>query len=240
MPCKNRPAPAPPGFQNNPAARSAGASMHPGRHGSVGRSPPERQGTPPLPAPTQTHTPAHPDAFCLHWPAPPHPAKEGCAPGRRSAAADQTDPRTPPRSPPVLPAAGPSRPAAQQPGHLVQQLHDHVPLPGRLLRSVDALTDAQHLHLSGLLLRRPQLVQTEIYCPADLICVRAPHLLAQCLHRLYQQLTGSLGVLQLLLCLRGGLHRPKAPRIIAERAAPGCRPRRPGVGVVFQGTDLLL
>ena len=55
----------------------------------------------------------------------------------------------------------------QQMGHLVQQPHDHVPLPGGFLRRRDAPARADGLYLSGLLFLSPQRFQAEIHRPAD-------------------------------------------------------------------------
>ena len=92
---------------------------------------------------------------------------------------------------------------AQQVGHLVEQLHHHVPLAGRFLCRRDAPGSADGFHQRCLLLFCTQLFQAEIQFPADLFGAAAPHLAAQFVHGCYQQLAGSLGILQRFCILIG-------------------------------------
>ena len=82
---------------------------------------------------------------------------------------------------------------AQQPRHLVQQLHHHVPLAGGFLCRRDAPGGADILHLCGLLPLCAQLLQAEIQRPADLLGVGAAHFAAQGIHRRHQLFAGILG-----------------------------------------------
>ena len=81
----------------------------------------------------------------------------------------------------------------QQAGHLVQQLHHHVPLAGGFLCRRDAPCRADILHQPGLLFLGPQLLQAEINSPADLLRVAALHLSAQGVHGVHQLPAGVLG-----------------------------------------------
>ena len=129
---------------------------------------------------------------------------------------------------------------AQQVGHFVQQLHHHVPLPGRFLCRRDAPGRADGLDLCGLLFLGSQLLQAEIQRPADLLRVGPTHPAAQAVHRRHQQLTGLFGIGQRFPVLFGQLVLAKAPGAFCKACPPRRRIGRPGVGIVFQGTDLRL
>ena len=128
---------------------------------------------------------------------------------------------------------------AQQAGHLVQQLHHHVPLAGGFLRRRDAPCRADILHQPGLLFLGPQLLQAEINRPADLLRVAALHLSAQGVHGVHQLPAGVLGPGKILPVLVGQLVFTKALWVFGEFGPPGRRIGRPGVGIVFQRTHLL-
>ena len=125
-------------------------------------------------------------------------------------------------------------------GHFVQQLHHHVPLPGRFLCCRDAPGRADGLDLCGLLFLGSQLLQAEIQRPADLLRVGPAHPAAQAVHRRHQQLTGLFGIGQRFPVLFGQLVLAKAPGAFCKACPPRRRIGRPGVGIVFQCTDLRL
>ena len=128
----------------------------------------------------------------------------------------------------------------QQAGHLVQQAHDHVPLPGGFLGGGDAPGGAGGFHLRRLLLFGPQLFQAEIERPAHLLGVGIPELCPQRLHSAHQQGPGLFGPLEVLGILLGGRCIAEALGVLRKFRPPRRRIGRPGVGVVFEGADLLL
>ena len=128
----------------------------------------------------------------------------------------------------------------QQPRHLVQQLHHHVPLAGGFLCRRDAPGSADILHLCGLLPLCAQLLQAEIQCPADLLGVGAAHLAAQGIHRRHQLFAGVFGAGQVLGILLGQLGIAEAPGTFGKFRPPRRCIRRPCVGVVFQCADFWL
>ena len=129
---------------------------------------------------------------------------------------------------------------AQQPRHLVQQLHHHVPLAGGFLCRRDATGGADILHLRSLLPLCAQLLQAEIQRPADLLGVGAAHPAAQGIHRCHQLFAGVLGTGQVLGILLGQFGIAKAPGAFGKFCPPRRRIGRPCVGVVFQRADLRL
>ena len=129
---------------------------------------------------------------------------------------------------------------AQQPRHLVQQLHHHVPLAGGFLCRRDAPGGADILHLCGLLPLCAQLLQAEIQRPTDLFRVGAAHLAAQGVHRRHQLFAGILGAGQVQRIFLGQFGVTEAPGAFGKFCPPRCRIGRPCVGVVFQRADLRL
>ena len=129
---------------------------------------------------------------------------------------------------------------AQQPGHLVQQAHHHVPLPGGLLGGGDAPGRPQGLHLGLLGLFGPQGFQAEPQRPADLLGRGVPAAAAQGLHRPDQEGPGLVGGLQGGLLLFGQLLAAEAPGAFGKGRPPLGGFGRPGIGVVFQGAGLFL
>ena len=129
---------------------------------------------------------------------------------------------------------------AQQPRHLVQQLHHHIPLAGGFLCRRDAPGGADILHLCGLLPLCAQLLQAEIQCPADLFRVGAAHLAAQGIHRRHQLFAGILGAGQVQRIFLGQFGVTEAPGTFGKFCPPRRCIRRPCVGVVFQRADLRL
>ena len=129
---------------------------------------------------------------------------------------------------------------AQQPRHLVQQLHHHIPLAGGFLCRRDATGGADILHLCGLLLLCAQLLQAEIQRPADLLGICAAHPAAQGIHRRHQLFAGVLGTGQVLGVLLGQLGITEATGAFGKFRPPRRRIGRPCVGIVFQRTDLRL
>ena len=129
---------------------------------------------------------------------------------------------------------------AQQPRHLVQQLHHHVPLAGGFLCRRDTPGGADILHLRGLLSLCAQLLQAEIQRPADLLGVGTAHLAAQSIHRRHQLFAGVLGAGQVLGVLLGQLSIAEAPGAFGKFCPPRRSIGRPRVGVVFQCTDFRL
>ena len=129
---------------------------------------------------------------------------------------------------------------AQQPRHLVQQLHHHVPLAGGFLCRRDAPGSADILHLRGLLSLCAQLLQAEIQCPADLFRVGAAHLAAQGIHRRHQLFAGILGAGQVQRIFLGQLSIAEAPGTFGKFRPPRRCIGRPCVGIVFQRADLRL
>ena len=69
--------------------------------------------------------------------------------------------------------------AAQQTCHLVQQAHDHIPLPGGFLGGGDAPLGPDGLHLRSLSVLRTQLLQAEVEGAAHLLGVGRAELRAQ-------------------------------------------------------------
>ena len=128
----------------------------------------------------------------------------------------------------------------QQMGHLVQQPHDHVPLPGGFLRRRDAPARADGLYLSSLLFLSPQRFQAEIHRPADGLGIDPAHLGPECIHCPHEQGTGMFCPLPVAEVLFGQLLLPKALGAALELLPPGRRRGGPGVGIVFQRTNLLL
>ena len=133
---------------------------------------------------------------------------------------------------------GRDRLVPQQPGHLVQQVHHHVPLPGGLLGGGDAAGGAQGFHLLLLGLFGPQPVQAEPQRPADLFRAGLPAAAAQGLQRPHQESAGLLGVVQGLPFFFGQLAAPKAPGALGEGLPPLGGPGGPGIGVVLQRAHL--
>ena len=129
---------------------------------------------------------------------------------------------------------------AQQPRHLVQQLHHHIPLAGGFLCRRDAPSGADILHLCGLLLLCAQLLQAEIQCPADLLGVGAAHLAAQGIHRRHQLFAGVFGAGQVQRIFLGQLSIAEAPGTFGKFCPPRRCIGRPCVGVVFQRADFRL
>ena len=129
---------------------------------------------------------------------------------------------------------------AQQPRHLVQQLHHHVPLPGGFLCRRDAPGGADILHLRGLLSLCAQLLQAEIQRPADLLGVGTAHLAAQGIHRRHQLFAGVLGTGQVQRIFLGQLGVTEAPGAFGKFCPPRRSIGRPRVGVVFQRADFRL
>ena len=129
---------------------------------------------------------------------------------------------------------------AQQPRHLVQQLHHHVPLPGGFLCRRDAPGSADILHLHSLLSLCAQLLQAEIQRPADLLGVGAAHLAAQGIHRRHQLFAGVLGAGQVQRIFLGQLSIAEAPGTFGKFRPPRRCIGRPCVGVVFQCADFRL
>ena len=129
---------------------------------------------------------------------------------------------------------------AQQPRHLVQQLHHHVPLAGSFFCRRDAPGGADILHLRSLLSLCAQLLQTEIQRPADLFRVGAAHLAAQGIHRRHQLFAGILGTGQVQRIFLGQLGVTEAPGAFGKFCPPCRRIGRPCVGVVFQRADFRL
>ena len=129
---------------------------------------------------------------------------------------------------------------AQQPRHLVQQLHHHVPLAGGFLCRRDAPGGADILHLCSLLSLCAQLLQAEIQRPADLLGVGAAHLAAQGIHRRHQLFAGVFGAGQVLGILLGQFGVTEAPGAFGKFCPPRRCIGRPCVGVVFQRADLRL
>ena len=127
---------------------------------------------------------------------------------------------------------------AQQPRHLVQQLHHHIPLAGGFLCRRDALNGADILHLRGLLSLCAQFLQAEIQRPTDLFRVGAAHLAAQGIHRRHQLFAGVLGAGQVQRIFLGQLSIAEAPGTFGKFRPPRRRVGRPCVGVVFQRADL--
>ena len=117
-------------------------------------------------------------------------------------------------------------------------MHHHVPPAGGFLRRRDAACFADGLHLRGLLLLGTQFVQAEIQRPADLLGVAAPRPAAQSVQRRHQQLTGGLGIFQRLFVFLGGFALAETPGAFFKWFPPRRRIGRPGVGIVFQRTDL--
>ena len=129
---------------------------------------------------------------------------------------------------------------AQQPRHLVQQLHHHVPLAGGFLCRRDAPGGADILHLCCLLPLCAQFLQAEIQCPADLLGVGAAHLAAQGIHRRHQLFAGILGAGQVQRIFLGQLSIAEAPGTFGKFCPPCRCIGRPCVGVVFQRADFRL
>ena len=129
---------------------------------------------------------------------------------------------------------------AQQPRHLVQQLHHHVPLAGGFLCRRDAPGGADILHLRGLLSLCAQFLQAEIQRPADLLGVGAAHLAAQSIHRRHQLFAGVFGTGQVQRIFLGQLGVTEAPGAFGKFCPPRRSIGRPRVGVVFQRTDFRL
>ena len=127
---------------------------------------------------------------------------------------------------------------AQQAGHLVQQLHDHVPLPGGFLRRRNALGRADGFHLRRLLFLGSQGFQAEIQRPADGLGVGALHLFPQSIHSPYQQGAGLLGHVPVAQVLFGHFLLAETPGAALEFLPPGRRRGGPGVGIIFQRADL--
>ena len=129
---------------------------------------------------------------------------------------------------------------AQQPRHLVQQLHHHIPLAGGFLCRRDAPGGADILHLCSLLSLCAQLLQTEIQRPADLLGVGAAHLAAQGIHRRHQLFAGILGAGQVQHIFLGQFGVTEATGTFGKFCPPRRCIRRPCVGVVFQRADFRL
>ena len=127
---------------------------------------------------------------------------------------------------------------AQQAGHLVQQLHDHVPLAGGLFRHRDAPRRSDGFHLRRLLLLCAQLSEAEVERAADGLGVGVPHLAAQSIGGVQQQSAGLFGIGQIPGVLFGQLPIAEAFGVVPERCPPCRRIGRPGIGVVFEGADL--
>ena len=126
---------------------------------------------------------------------------------------------------------------SQQAGHLVEQAHDHVPLPGGFLSGGDAPGGPDGLHLRGLLFLRAQLFQAEVERPAHLLGVGVPQFRPQGLHGPHQQGPGFFGPLQVIGVLFGGHDIAETLRVFGKFCPPRRRVGRPGVGVVFEGAD---
>ena len=130
--------------------------------------------------------------------------------------------------------------AAQQACHLVQQSHDHVPLPGGFLGGGDAPLGPDGLHLRGLSVLRAQLLQAEVEGAAHLLGVGRAELRAQAVGGGDEKGAGLFGPGKVFSVLVGGLHIAEAPGVLLEGCAPRRRVGRPGVGVVLKGADLFL
>ena len=128
----------------------------------------------------------------------------------------------------------------QQAGHLVEQAHDDVPLPGSFLRCRDAPLGPDGLDEAGLLVFGPQFFEAEIEGPAHLLGIGGAQLAPQGVHGPHQQGTGFLGPGQVGSILLGGFHIAKAPGIFGKLLPPGRRIGGPGIGVIFQRADLFL
>ena len=130
--------------------------------------------------------------------------------------------------------------AAQQARHLIQQAHDHVPLPGGFLGGGDAPLGPDGLHLRGLSVLRAQLLQAEVEGTAHLLGVGRAELRAQAVGGGDEKGAGLFGPGKIFFVLVGGLHIAEAPGVLLEGRAPRRRVGRPGVGVVLKGADLFL
>ena len=127
----------------------------------------------------------------------------------------------------------------QQLGHLVQQVHHHVPLPGRLLGGGNPLGLPQGGHLLVLGLFGPQGLQAEPQGPADLEGGGLPAAAPQRLNGPHQKGPGPFGLALHLLFFPGELFPAKAPGALVEGLPPLGGFGRPGIGVVFQGAHRL-
>ena len=127
----------------------------------------------------------------------------------------------------------------QQAGHLVQQAHDHIPLPGGFLGGGDAPLGPDGLHLRGLCFLGPQLLEAEVKGAAHLLGAGGAELCTQTVGGRYKEGAGLLGSGEVLGILGGGVCVAEAPGILLEGSAPRCRARRPCIGVVLEGADLL-
>ena len=126
----------------------------------------------------------------------------------------------------------------QQAGHLVQQPHHHVPLPGGLLGGGDALRRPQLVHLPLLGLLGPEGFEAEPQRPADLARRGLPAAGPQRLDGPHQAGAAPVdrleGCLVLRLPLLAFTPAAEAPGALGKVGPPLGGPRGPGVGVVFQ------